>query len=393
MKNTERIRLSIIGATGSVGGSVLKVCQQFPDIFSVHSLCAYRNVDRMLSLIQEFKPRVVVMTDNSAASELKRRTGTGDFTIRDGILSLEELVTSDEVDQVIFASSGTDAIPALQKAIIADKDVSLANKESIVVAGPWVMPLIRRNDQLRPLDSEHNAIWHCLRGEKNKDVKRIYLTASGGPFRNLTREALEQVTVEMATRHPVWSMGKKISVDSATLMNKGIELIEAMRLFYLAPSQVKAVIHPASFIHGMVEFKDNTVKMLASYPDMVLPAVTAMAFPNKLEMDSRLVPECDFGDLQLQFYAPDVDRFPCLALAMDAASNGGPYPSLLVSADEVAVEAFIQKKISFLKIPLVIRQVMDSWSGSGPDSLDDSLQIMEWGRHNARSVVERMMRY
>jgi 1-deoxy-D-xylulose-5-phosphate reductoisomerase len=347
----------------------------------------------MLSLIQEFQPQTVVMSDKSAVTELKKRTGIDKCTVRSGLSSLEELVTSDEVDQVVFASSGTDAIPALQKAIIANKDVSLANKESIVVAGPWVMPLVRRNDQLRPLDSEHNAIWHCLRGEQIKDVKRIYLTASGGPFRNMPREALEQVTVEMATRHPVWNMGKKISIDSATLMNKGIELIEAMNLFYLDPSQVKAVIHPSSFIHGMVEFKDNTVKMLASYPDMVLPAVTSMAFPNKLQMDNKLVPECDFGNLQLEFYSPDHDRFPCLALAMEAASKGGPYPSLLVSADEIAVESFLQKKISFMEIPLVISQVIDLWSGSAPASLDDCLQIMEWGRTNARSIVERMMRY
>lgn len=393
MKSTGKIRLSIIGATGSVGSSVLKVCRQYPDIFSVHSLCANRNVEKMLSLIQEFKPHVAVMSDSSAAVELKKRAGIGNCTIRDGLSSLEELVTSDQVDQVIFASSGTDAIPALQKAIIADKDVSLANKESIVVAGPWVMPLIRRSDQLRPLDSEHNAIWHCLRGEKDKDIKRIYLTASGGPFRNMSREALEKVTVEMAIKHPVWNMGQKISIDSATLMNKGIELIEAMNLFDLAPPQVKAVIHPGSFIHGMVEFKDNTVKMLASYPDMVLPAVTAMVYPDKLETSDAFVPELDFGDLQLKFYAPDLDRFPCLALALEAASKGGPYPSLLVSADEIAVESFLQKKISFVEIPLVIGQVMDSWSGSAPVSLDDCLQTMEWGRTNARSVVERMMRY
>lgn len=380
-------RLCLIGATGSVGSSVLKVCRHFPDKFSIHSLCAHKNIETMLPIITEFRPKKVLMTDYSAASELRSRIGDR-CEVMAGLESLDELATESASDHIIFASSGTQAISALQKALMADKNISLANKESIVVAGPWVMPLVRRRDQLRPLDSEHNAIWQCLRGEETKTIKRILLTASGGPFKDMSLKELELVTPAMAGKHPVWKMGQKITIDSATLMNKGIELIEAMNLFELHHSKVKAVVHPGSLVHGMVEFTDLTVKLMASYPDMTLPAAAAMAFPERLDMSRISLPEFNLAPLNLRFEEPDLVRFPCLGLAMEVAAIGGPYPALLVGADEIAVESFIRGEISFMQIATVIRKVLESYSGKDPANLEESISILEWARNKARLVCK-----
>lgn len=386
MSDGRAIRLSIIGATGSVGSSVLRICRLFPDKFHIHSLCAQKNVERMRVLSEEFHPEKVLMTDANAASHLDAATG-GSLHVLAGIEHMDDLVADDEVDQVIFASSGTDAIPSLQKALIADKNISLANKESIVVAGPWIMPLVRRTDQLRPLDSEHNAIWQCLKGEDNRKVAKICLTASGGPFRNLSIEELRNVTPAMAVRHPVWQMGSKVSVDSSTLMNKGIELIEAANLFAVPPSQVTALIHPSSLIHGIVEFSDHTFKMLASYPDMSLPAATAMAFPERLVIDDSSFGKYNPVNTDLHFEEPDMTRFPCLRLAMEAAAKGGPYPALLVGADEVAVNSFLQGRISFPQIAEVVEKVMESWKNEDPRSLEEALDVLSYGRLRAESAV------
>jgi len=391
LSNQKVINLSVIGATGSVGAAVLRICRLFPNKFHIHSLCAHKNVKKMQVISAEFHPEKVLMTEQTAAEEL-REIADGPFQILGGLDCLNDLVTDDKVDQVVFASSGTDAIPALQDALVADKDISLANKESIVVAGPWVMPLIGRNDQMRPLDSEHNAIWQCLKGEDPARVQKVYLTASGGPFRKLSLEELEQVTPAMAIQHPVWRMGSKISVDSSTLMNKGIELIEAMNLFGLSSSQVGALIHPGSFIHGMVEFTDLTFKMLASCPDMSLPAANAMAFPERLIINDGSFKRYAPAGGDLCFEIPDTTRFPCLKLAMEAASMGGPYPILLVGADEIAVESFLNGRIPFMQIAAVIREVMESWNGKSPNSLEDALHLLDWGRIQAKSVVSARKR-
>lgn len=387
MNGPSKIRLSIIGATGSVGTSVLKICRLFPDKFTVRSLCANQNIQQMGSLISEFNPEKVLMTDPVAARKLRSQTN-GTCQIMGGQESLVELVTDPGIDQVIFASSGTKAIYALQQALIANKDVSLANKESVVVAGPWVMPLVRRKDQLRPLDSEHNAIWQCLRGESSENVKQILLTASGGPFRTMSISELENVTPRMAGKHPVWTMGQKITIDSATLMNKGIELIEAINLFDVHHSKVKAVVHPGSFVHGMVRFTDGTIKMTASYPDMSIPAATAMAFPQRLAMKNNSLPECDFNSLKLVFEDPDLQRFPCLALAIEAATQGGPFPALLVGADEIAVDSFVKGKISFMEIATIVRKVLEGYAGNSPSSLEESISILEWGRNRANMLCK-----
>jgi 1-deoxy-D-xylulose-5-phosphate reductoisomerase len=319
-----------------------------------------------------------------------------------GAQGLRELAQDPEVDHVVFASSGTAAIDALQCALRAGKEVSLANKESIVVAGAWVMPLLRERDQLRPLDSEHNAIWQCLHGEAARP-RRIYLTASGGPFRSWNFEDLKNVTPEMALKHPVWNMGAKITIDSATLMNKGIELIEAMVLFGLEPGQVEALISPGSFVHGLVEFEDGFVKMVAGEPDMRLPAASCLFWPERLpprqdhrkdqpqgslrEEVFRFRP--NFSPRELSFDFADERRFPALRLAKEALTKGGPYPALLVGADEVAVDRFLKKAIPFTAIPEAVEETMASCSAPPPHSLEESLAVLEWGRERCASICDK----
>lgn len=380
-------RLAIIGATGSVGKSVLDICRTYPEKFKVAFLVAHQNIKKMSSLINEFHPVGVALTDHEAARSLRELHP--DLPIYESEEDLEYIVTHPDVDHVVFASSGTDAIRSLQKALDADKNVSLANKESIVVAAPWVMPLVKRRDQLRPLDSEHNAIWQCLIGENVRNVKEIFLTASGGPFRTYTREKLSYVTPEMALSHPVWNMGYKVTVDSATLMNKGIEIIEAMYLFNLDNTQVHAIICPGSIVHGIVHFSDGTVKMVASTPDMRMAAATALAYPERLPT-MPLVAPLAFAPLSISFYSPDESLFPSLALAKEVACKKGPFPAILVGADEIAVDAFMKKKINFTQIPVVIEKVLSSYNGKAPETLEESLQILQWGKVTAQSIVRTL---
>jgi 1-deoxy-D-xylulose-5-phosphate reductoisomerase len=303
---------------------------------------------------------------------------------------LEDLSQDPEVDHVVFASSGTAAIEALRTALRAGKEVSLANKESLVVGGPWVIPSIREGGQLRPLDSEHNAIWQCLLGEAEKP-RKIYLTASGGPFRDWSFEDLKRVTPEMALRHPVWNMGAKITVDSATLMNKGIEMIEAMFLFGLEPCQVEALVSPGSFVHGLVEFEDGCVKMLAGEPDMRLPAASCLFWPRRL-LPKHGFPRPGLSARKFSFDAVDEKRFPAFPLAKEALRRGGAYPALLVGADEIAVGRFLEKTISFTAIPQVVEETMAAYSGAAPRSLEEALSVLEWGRTRCASICDKKTR-
>ena len=379
-----RIRVAVIGATGSVGSSVLDVIRRFPDRFSVSSLAAGANADKLLTLAREFRVPVACLVDPS--SEDMRRFREAGIELIAGQEGLAALAESPETDNAVFASSGTDAAVALQRALIADKNVSLANKESIVAAGPWVMPLVRRADQLRPVDSEHSAIWQCLRGEPKRSIEKIYLTASGGPFRNMPPEAMARVTPEDALRHPTWAMGPKITVDSATLMNKGIECIEAMQLFDLPASRVGALVHPASQVHGIVTFSDATVKLLLSAPDMRLPAAAALAWPERLNL-----PEADFSranpqDWSLAFSEPDAERFPCFTLALEAGRRGGAYPPLLIGADEVAVTAFLEKRIPFSSISIIIENTLERFTGTAPATLQDAIELIADGKRVAAEL-------
>ena len=364
------MNIAVIGATGSVGSSVMAVCGAWPEKICVKALAANKRSGKLLGLAERFRvPRVYAFEESGEAG-------------------LEELALLPEVEHVVFASSGTGAIKALCAALRAGKTVSLANKESIVVGGPWVMPLVKHPEQLRPVDSEHNAIWQCLHGERKDFVRKIYLTASGGPFRNFTSDELERVTPEMALKHPVWDMGAKITIDSATLMNKGIELIEAMYLFSLKAEQVDALISPGSFVHGLVEFEDGSVKMLAAEPDMKLPAGSCLFWPERyFPAESFKRPSLTNHDVR--FYEPDAERFPAIRIARDVMRKKGAYPALLVGADEAAVNMFLEGRIGFTDISRLIEEVLSSCDVSEPKSLDDAIGYIELARVKALELAKK----
>lgn len=376
MTGPGRKRIAVIGATGSVGSSVLDVCRAYPDALEVCALAARSPSEKLMALAAEFG--VTMLCVHDAPPDFGPE-GTRGLRGPEGLIAVAE---DSSVDHVVFASSGTAAIPALQAALRAGKEVSLANKESIVVAGPWVMPLVRTKDQLRPLDSEHNAVWQCLHGE-SAPVRRVCLTASGGPFRTWTASELETVTPDMALRHPVWSMGAKITIDSATLMNKGIELIEAMMLFGLEPHQVDAVVSPGSFVHALAEFEDGSVKMLAGAPDMRLPASSCLFWPERRFPCGGLERPV-VAPRTIAFEEPDPERFPALRLAREAMERRGPFPAVLVGADEVAVERFLSGRLGFPAIARAVEETMGACTLPVPQTLEDALAAMEWaGRHCA----------
>ncbi|NLI96618.1 MAG: 1-deoxy-D-xylulose-5-phosphate reductoisomerase [Synergistaceae bacterium] len=378
--------IAVIGATGSVGTAVLDVCRAHPGCFPVIALAASSNVSRMAALAAEFKPPFLAMSDPAAARALTSHVPPA-TKVLSGPKALEDLVLMPETGHAVFASSGTAAISALMASLKSGKTVSLANKESLVIAGPWVMPLVREREQLRPLDSEHNAVWQCLAGERENTVTEIVLTASGGPFRDLDIPSLEKVTPAMALRHPVWKMGAKITIDSATLMNKGLEILEAMHLFGLPSGKVRAMVHPQSVVHGMVRFCDGSMKWLLSNPDMRIPAAVCLAFPDRVEIDEETARLSPLESLSLSFEEPDLGRFPCLALAIQAARSGGAAPAILVGADETAVSAFLQGKIPFLGIPRLIEAVLEDFDAQSPQSPEEAIAIMEWARRKAAEIL------
>lgn len=378
----KKTRVAIVGCTGSVGTAVMDVCRLYDNEFDVSALATRTNVDGLARLSTEFTPEIAVLYEPSSETGANLPVET---RLLFGLDGLTEMVCSDKVDHVAFASSGTEAIPALLAALKAGKTVSLANKESIVVSGEWVLPHSAPG-QIHPLDSEHNAIWQCLAGESSDGVEEIALTASGGPFRTTPLKTLDRVTPEMAVLHPVWNMGKKISVDSATLINKGIEVIEAMRLFDLTPTQVKAYIHPGSSAHGMVKFIDGNIKMLIAPPDMRLAALTALGYPKRLPISPLNITPIKMDGISLAFDSPDPARYPGYYLALEAAKSGGSYPTVLIGADEVAVQAFLDRKISFTRIWKVISDTIDRFDGRKSVDLDDELEILDWSRNTARAI-------
>ena len=383
MTSFPKIRVAVIGATGSVGGAVLDICKRFPERFDVVALAAQSNKEKLLQLASVHNAEKLCLT--APVSGTFNEDG---YICLFGTDALCEIASDPDIDHVVFASSGVSAIKALQTALKEDKDVSLANKESIVVAGPWVMPLIKRKNQMRPVDSEHSAIWQCLREDNRQEISKIWLTASGGPFRDHTKEMLESVTPEQTLSHPVWKMGPKISVDSATLMNKGIECIEAMQLFGLPADKVSALIHPRSQVHGAVLFIDGTMKMLISQPDMRLPAAAALAWPDRLDLASSGLDFIEPQKWDLQFREIDGSLFPCFSIAFKAAEMGGAYPSLLVGADEAAVGAFLEGIIPFTAISQVIGETLDKAVSSSPKTLDEAIALVSTGERIARELCK-----
>ncbi|MBI2855760.1 MAG: 1-deoxy-D-xylulose-5-phosphate reductoisomerase [Chloroflexi bacterium] len=367
--------LAILGSTGSIGQQTLDVVRAFPDDFSVVGLAAGYNLELLSQQVMEWKPQVVSCQgpEKTAASLLPPGCR---------MVAQEEVAAHPEVELVMAASAGGAGLKPIISAIKHGKTVALANKEPVVMAGEIVMGEARRRGvDILPVDSEPSAIWQCLRGEK-KDISRVVITASGGPFRQRPVEELATVTPEEALRHPTWRMGKKITVDSATLMNKAFEVIEAHWLFDLPWEKIQVVVHPQSVIHAMVEFVDGSVKAQLSPPDMRLPIQCALTYPQRMTNGS--LPRFDpVATGALTFEEMDVARFPCFSLALEAGKKGGSYPAVLSAADEVAVELFLGGRIGFMDIPTLVEEVMSRHDPVSSPSLDEVLEVDAWARRVA----------
>lgn len=360
--------IAILGSTGSIGRSSLDVIEALPDRFRVTYLTAHRNTELLSAQIRRFRPRAVVVRDGSHADTL-RKAIDGAVEVLTGADALAEVVTHEDVDIVISALVGFAGLHPTLRAIEAGKDIALANKETLVVGGELVMEKVRRHKvRLLPVDSEHSAILQCLQGEDMHSVGRLILTASGGPFLSTPQHEMDAITPEQALKHPTWTMGSKITIDSATLMNKGLEVIEAHWLFGLAPERIEVIVHPQSIIHSMVEFVDGSVKAQLGVPDMKLPIQYALTYPERPPSAFRRV---DFAELaRLTFQDPDMDRFPCLPLAYRALRSGGTAAAVLNAANEAAVQLFLEHRCSFTAIPALIAAAMDTLATTGTVTLD-----------------------
>ena len=348
--------IAILGSTGSIGTNSLEVIKTYPDCFRATYLTSNRNIELLEQQIEQFNPKGVVVLDENKAAELRSRIN-GSVEVLSGPSGLEEVVTRDDVDAVISSLVGFAGLKPTIAAIRHRKRIALANKETLVVAGSLITSLVREYGvDLLPVDSEHSAIFQCLVGEDRSDVARLLLTASGGPFLKIPAESFSSLTVEEALNHPKWKMGNKITIDSSTLMNKGLEVIEARWLFGIPGDRIHVIIHPQSVIHSMVEFIDGSVKAQLGIPDMKLPIQYALTYPERWPMNGSRV---NFPALQsMTFFEPDREKFRCLGLAYDALALGGTAPAALNAANEVAVHSFLNRKISFDKIPTVIERAL-----------------------------------
>jgi 1-deoxy-D-xylulose-5-phosphate reductoisomerase len=374
MGNIEQV--AVLGSTGSIGRQTLEVINALPQRLRIIGLAAGGNRELLARQISQFQPRFVYFRDK------KSRLANAEYTF----LSLEEMASHPEVDIVVMATSGRWGLQPTLAAAKAGKKIALANKESLVMAGGIIVTEARRNGaKILPIDSEHSAIWQCLEGERQKP-SRIILTASGGPFYHYSKAKLDKVTVEQALKHPSWRMGRKVTIDSATLMNKGLEVIEAHWLFDLPFDNINVLIHPQSIIHSMVEFSDGSVKAQLGYPDMRLPIQYALSYPERLP--NPQLPKLNWEAIkELNFESPDPDRFPCLRLAGEAGRRGGTYPAVLCGADEVAVELFLSERIKFTDIARLVEQALAEHKAISHPTLDEILAADSWAREEVRRLV------
>lgn len=378
--------IAILGSTGSIGRNAIEVIRNFPDRFKVTYLAVNKNTELLFEQVKLLRPRGVVIFDKEKAREFSNFVN-GEIEVLSGEEGLLEVVSRDDVDVVLNSLVGFSGLKPTIKAIESGKRIALANKETLVVAGEIITKLLKENNvELIPVDSEHNAIFQCLVGENVSDINRIILTASGGPFLYRDKVELENVTVEEALKHPNWKMGNKITIDSATLMNKGLEVIEAHWLFGLSVDKIKVVIHPQSVIHSMVEFVDGSIKAQLGVPDMKIPIQYALTYPERTYADYGRVDFVKLG--QMTFLEPDLDKFECLRIAYEVASIGGTYPTVLNAANEVAVEAFLNKKIKFTKIPEIIKRAIDAHKPKFNPELEDILRVDSETRKFVKNLEE-----
>jgi len=383
-------KVTILGSTGSIGVSTLDVVRAFPGRFDVVALAAGRNVERLAEQVREFKPRLAAMLTEDLAARLREQVGAGvPVEIVFGEEGYARAAALDEAQTVVSAMVGAAGLRPTLTAVRAGKRVALANKEALVTAGGLVMDEARASGAtILPVDSEHSAVFQVLEGQRREAVKRILLTASGGPFYGRSREELAGVSPEEALAHPRWNMGNKISIDSATLMNKGLEAIEARWLFDCPLDRVDIVIHPQSVVHSLVEFADGSMLAQMGLPDMRLPIAYALSYPERLPLD---LPGLDLADVGgLTFGRPEIEAFPCLKLALAAGRQGGSAPVVLNAANEVAVEAFLAREIGFLDIDRVVETALGQDPGGAAADLEAVLAIDRETRGRAREIVARM---
>jgi 1-deoxy-D-xylulose-5-phosphate reductoisomerase len=363
-----KIRLAILGSTGSIGQQTLQVVRNLPDRFTVIGLAAGRNIDLLAKQVEEFKPKLVYYQTDAVSRQLECDAQ---------FMPMEGMATYPNVDTVVIATSGINGLFATLAAVKDGKNIALANKEPLVMAGHIITDDADLSQaSIIPVDSEHSALFQCMSGDP-RAAKYIILTASGGPFRKYSAERLQKITPQQALRHPTWQMGRKITIDSATLMNKGLEVIEAYWLFGIPIENIRVVVHPQSIIHSMLEFYDGSVKAQLSYPDMRLPIQYALLQPYRIPNPD--LPLMDWENLkELTFENPDYDRFPCLKLAIDAGKNGGTYPTALCAADEVAVELFLENKIAFTDIARLVAETLERHESLMEPAVDDILGAYEW---------------
>jgi 1-deoxy-D-xylulose-5-phosphate reductoisomerase len=383
-------RIAILGSTGSIGRSTLSVAESYPDRFQIVTLAAGSNLEAAFEQARRWRPRVISMAapvDSDALRARLKKEGLGEIEVVHGAAGAVRVATHSEVDFVVSAIVGVAGLEATYEAVRAGKVLGLANKECLVAAGELITAEARRQGKpLLPIDSEHNAVHQCLRGGRMDEVERIWLTASGGPFLNTPHSEFASITVEQALNHPTWKMGRRITIDSATLMNKGFEVIEACRLFHMPPAKVEVIVHPQSTIHSLVEFVDGSILAQFSVTDMRLPILYALTYPERIASDIRFA----VSDLRhLDFSPPDLKKFPCLRLAYEAAEAGGAKTVALNAADEVAVAAFLEGDIGFNEIPRIIADVLTETNAGKLESIATVLEADAEARRYAREQVAR----
>ena len=382
--------ISILGSTGSIGRSTLSIVEKYPERFAIVALAAGGNLELAFQDAQRWHPKIISLAKEDDAAKLRsqlKSAGLADIEVVHGSAGLVRIATHPQADFVVSAIVGVAGLEATYEAVKAGKTVGLANKECLVAAGELLTAEARRQKKpLLPIDSEHNAVHQCMRSGKMEEVAQVWLTASGGPFLNTPSSQFANITVEEALNHPTWKMGRRITIDSATLMNKGFEVIEACRLFNLPPAKVKVIVHPQSTIHSLVEFVDGSLLAQLSVTDMRLPILYALTYPERIESDLKF-PVAELK--RLDFAAPDFDKFPCLRLAYEAAEAGGTKTIGLNAADEVAVAAFLEGKIKFTDIPRTIESTLNETPAGHPESIKEVLAADAEARRVAGRLVSR----
>jgi 1-deoxy-D-xylulose-5-phosphate reductoisomerase len=378
--------IALLGSTGSIGVSTLDLVRRFPERFQVYGLAAGRNLNRLASQIKEFSPKCVSIKNEADVPRLRQLLGRRRIEVLCGEKGAIAIATAGEVDVVLAAIVGAAGLVPTLRAVYAGKEIALANKEALVMAGEIFVRAARENSvRLMPVDSEHSAIFQCLQGNRREEVDRIILTASGGPFLRTPLSRLEQATVEQALKHPNWKMGRKITIDSATMMNKGLEVVEARWEFDMEPSRIEVIIHPQSVVHSMVRYQDGSIIAQLGVPDMRIPIAYALAYPHRLNGGWKPLNLTEHG--ALSFLPVEKKRYPGLKLAYEALEEGGTMTAVLNAANEIAVDAFLQRRIGFREIHRIIEKTMNNHSASHPREVEAVLEVDRWARAMAESLI------